>query len=103
MAISQQKPIAEEEYTFPAPNLNEVTPDYGKAGDTITIRGGHLASVAKCTITVGHDSETAEIVHHSDDNGLKVRVPRRLPTGNGQIRVSNDGGESNALSFTVQS
>ena len=104
MAISQQRPLNEEEedYTFPTPMSREVAPDYGKAGDTVTIRGENLASVTKCTFRVGQDSQPAQIVHHSGDNELKVRVPSGLASGNGHVALTNDGGQSNQLSFTIQ-
>jgi hypothetical protein len=34
---------------------------------------------------------------------VKVRVPRGLPAGGGQISVSNGTEESNRLKFTVRS
>lgn len=102
MAITRQG-MEEEVDAFPAPSVVQVMPDYGKAGDVVTIRGEHMASVTGCTITVGPTSKPGRITDHIKDGELKVRIPEHLPTGNGHIRVSNEGGESNQLSFTIQS
>jgi hypothetical protein len=104
MTQAQQRPyLDDEDYTFPAPNLDEVSPYAARAGDTVTVRGDHLAAVDKCTFQVGRDTRRGEIVESAGDDQMKVRVPRDLPAGNGRISVSNATGESNRIEFTVES
>ncbi|MDA1360335.1 IPT/TIG domain-containing protein [Glycomyces luteolus] len=86
-----------------APSIEQASPESGREGDTITIRGSHLVSVDKCTFQVGQDSRRGEVVHRGEDNQVKVRVPRGLSAGGGQISVSNGTGESNKIKFTVRS
>lgn len=86
-----------------APSIEQASPESGREGDTITIRGNHLMAVDKVNFQVGQDSRRGEVVHRGEDNQVKVRVPRDLPAGGGQISVSNAAGESNRLKFTVRS
>ncbi|THV33570.1 IPT/TIG domain-containing protein [Glycomyces buryatensis] len=103
MTQAQQRPGPNEDVAYQAPDINQASPESGREGDTITIRGNHLASVDKCTFQIGHDSRRGEIVHRGEDHQVKVRVPQGLPAGGGQILVSNGAGESNRLKFTVRS
>jgi hypothetical protein len=103
MTQAQQRPDLNEDVAYQAPRISEATPESGREGDTITIRGSHLASVEKATFQVGEDTRRGEIVQRGEDNQVKVRVPRDLPAGKGQILVSNAAGESNRQRFTVRS
>ncbi|GAA2152129.1 MULTISPECIES: IPT/TIG domain-containing protein [Glycomyces] len=101
MTQAQQRPELDEAY--PAPDISEASPESGREGDTITVRGRHLASVDKCNFQVGQEIRRGEIVQRGADDQVKVRVPRGLPAGGGQILVSNRTGESNRIKFSVRS
>jgi hypothetical protein len=100
MTQAQQRPELDEAY--PAPDISEASPESGREGDTITIRGRHLASVDKVNFQVGQETRRGE-VQRAEDDQVKVRVPRGLPAGAGQILVSNRTGESNRIKFSVRS
>jgi hypothetical protein len=107
MTQAQQRPELDRDRELGldtrAPSIEQASPESGREGDTITIRGSRLVSVDKCTFQIGQDSRRGEVVHRGEDNQVKVRVPRGLPAGAGQISVSNGTGESNTLKFTVRS
>jgi hypothetical protein len=103
MTQAQQRPDLNEDVAYQAPRITEASPESGRDGDTITIRGSHLATVDKATFQVGQDTRRGEIIQRGEDNQVKVRVPQDLPAGKGQILVSNGTGESNRLKFTVRS
>jgi hypothetical protein len=103
MTQAQQRPEMDEDmYTFPAPYINEVSPQAAERGATVTVRGEHLASVDKASFRVGKDTQPGAIVHHSEDNEVKVEIPSRLPTGAALLWVANNGGESNKIELMIQ-
>lgn len=103
MTQAQQRPELDKNLDARTPTIEQASPESGSEGDTITIRGRNLASVEKATFQVGQDTRRGEIVQRGEDNQVKVRVPRGLAAGGGQILVSNSTGESNRLKFTVRS
>ena len=89
-------------YTFPAPYISGVAPQAAQRGATVTVTGEHLASVDKSSFRVGKDTQPGAIVHHSQDNEVKVEIPSGLPTGAALLSVANNGGESNKVELMIQ-
>lgn len=103
MTQAQQRPDLDKDLAARAPSIEQASPESGSEGDTIIIRGRNLAAVEQVTFQVGQDSRRGEIVHRGEDDQVKVRVPRGLAAGGGQVLLSSAAGESNRLKFTVRS
>ncbi len=87
-----------EVYTTPiAPSIDELVPDSGPYGTTVTVEG-HDFGVEQGNSTVTFNGVTAKILSWSDLS-IQVLLPDKAATGPVQVHTAT--GDSNQVTFTV--
>lgn len=91
----------EEEITPTAPTISSISPEHGKAGDVITIRGDHFGTDKSEVKVKFNATDAVNIVTIADDK-IEVEVPAGIVATTVKITVHVANLVSNRISFSYQ-
>jgi len=80
----------------------ELSPAEGSPGDSITLEGNGFNSSQALTVTIGGIAASGNLQTQSNGNfNISFRVPRGSPEGEQTLVVTDEGGATDSIDFTV--
>jgi hypothetical protein len=84
--------------------IESISRDEGAPGDSVSLTGSGFSSNKKLTVTVGGKNADLGDVQSSQTNGnvnITFRVPKGSPEGKQMLVVTDEGGATDQVDFTV--
>ncbi|HEY87154.1 MAG TPA: hypothetical protein G4O06_03900 [Dehalococcoidia bacterium] len=82
--------------------ITELSPAEGSPGDSITLEGNGFNSSQALTVTIGGIAASGNLQTQSNGNfNISFRVPRGSPEGEQTLVVTDEGGATDSIDFTV--
>jgi len=89
--------------------IEELSPDEGAPGDSVTLTGSGFHGSQKLTVTIGgivapgKDGKALDVQTQSNGNiAISFRVPAGSPEGEQTVVVADEGGATASVEFTVE-
>jgi len=82
--------------------ITELSPAEGSPGDSITLTGNGFRGSQGLTVTIGGVAASGNLQTQSNGNvNISFRVPRGSPEGEQTLVVTDEGGATDSIDFTV--
>jgi hypothetical protein len=82
--------------------ITELSPAEGSPGDSITLTGNGFRGSQALTVTIGGVAASGNLQTQSNGNfNINFRVPRGSPEGEQTLVVTDEGGATDSIDFTV--
>jgi hypothetical protein len=82
--------------------ITELSPAEGSPGDSITLTGNGFNGTQALTVTIGGVAASGNLQTQSNGNfNISFRVPRGSPEGEQTLVVTDEGGATDSIDFTV--
>ena len=82
--------------------IEELSPDEGAPGDSVSLTGSGFSGNKKLTVTVGGVAVPGNMQTQTNGNvNITFRVPKGSPVGERTLVVTDEGGATNSTAFTV--
>jgi hypothetical protein len=82
--------------------ITELSPAEGSPGDSITLTGNGFRGNQALTVTIGGVAASGNLQTQSNGNfNINFRVPRGSPEGEQTLVVTDEGGATDSIDFTV--
>jgi len=82
--------------------ITELSPAEGSPGDSITLTGNGFRGSQGLTVTIGGVAASGNLQTQSNGNvNISFRVPRGSPEGEQTLVVTDEGGTTDSIDFTV--